>query len=162
MRNRHSGCFCWPRSFIFRLILFCVILATVTGCILVIFTLRHSNVWPWHHGRHSAYRGPNTAGVCHALTPFPGLDLEERYLYEPNAITISHGPVAGFPSVSIFHLLADDMTVMRTQGTCYIYPLTREVAEAVPVDDTVVERIKVSFFIAHFYVPSASSNFLLI
>ena len=140
MRNHHSGGLCWPRSFILRLMLFCVILATVTGCILIIFTLRHSTIWPWHHGRRAAYRD----GFCRALTPFPGLDLPERYFYETNAITISHGPVAGFPPVSIFHLLTDGMTVMRTPGICYIYPLTREAAEAVPVDDTVVQRIKVT------------------
>ncbi|VDM25287.1 unnamed protein product [Hydatigera taeniaeformis] len=142
LRHRSSTGLCRPRSFILRLMLICVILATISGCIIIIFTLRHSNAWPWH--RHT-YRSMSAAGFCRALTPFPGLDVEERFLYEPNAITISHGSVADFPSVLIFHLLRDAITVMRTRGTCYVYPLTREVSDAVPVDETVFERIKVHF-----------------
>ncbi|KAH9280999.1 hypothetical protein ECG_06497 [Echinococcus granulosus] len=139
LQGRSPRGFCRPRSFILRLMLICVILATIAGCILIIFAMRHSSAWPWH--RH-AYHAVPTAGFCRALTPFPGLDVEERFLYEPSAITITHGPVAGFPAVSIFHLLNDAMTVMRTHGTCYVYPFTREVSEAVPVDETVIERIK--------------------
>ncbi|VDD75773.1 unnamed protein product [Mesocestoides corti] len=136
--NRPAGSFCWPRNFILRITLISVILTTIAGCILIIFALRHSNAWPWYR-QH--YRGGAT-GFCRALTSYPGFEVEERYVYEPSAVTITHGPVAGFPSASIFHLLNDFMTVIRTNGTCYAYPLNREVVEAIPVDDGVVERMK--------------------
>lgn len=141
LRSRPAGRLCWPRSFILRSVLICVLLATIAGCILIIFTLHHSGAWPWGHF-HRRYA--SAAGSCRVFTPFPGIGVEERYLYEPNAITISHGPVAGFSAVSTFHLLNEAITVMRTRSTCYFYPLDPEIAEAVPVDDTVIERIKVT------------------
>lgn len=137
--SREVGRTCWPRSFILRLMLICVLLATIAGFILIIFALHHSGAWPWNHfyRRHAS-----AAGSCRVFTPFPEVGMEERYLYEPNAITITHGPVAGFPPVATFHLLKEAMSVMRTHGICYVYPLDREVAEAVPLDDSIVERIK--------------------
>nr|CDS31385.2 expressed conserved protein [Hymenolepis microstoma] len=137
--SREAGRTCWPRSFILRLMLICVLLATIAGFILIIFTLHHSGAWPWNHfyRRHAS-----AAGSCRVFTPFPEVGMEERYLYEPNAITITHGPVAGFPPVATFHLLKEAMSVMRTHGICYVYPLDPEVAEAVPLDESVVERIK--------------------
>ncbi|KAM3179129.1 hypothetical protein ACTXT7_001176 [Hymenolepis weldensis] len=139
LTTRRAGRSCWPRSFILRLMLICVLLATIAGCILIIFTLHHSGVWPWSHfhGRYAS-----AAGSCRVFTPLPEIGIQERYLYEPNAITITHGPVAGFPSVTIFHLLKEAMSVMRTHGICYVHPLDPEIAEAVPVDDSVIERIK--------------------
>ncbi|VDO00246.1 unnamed protein product [Rodentolepis nana] len=137
--SRETGRTCWPRSFILRLMLICVLLATIAGFILIIFTLHHSGTWPWNHFNR---RYASAMGSCRVLTPFPGIGMQERFLYEPNAITITHGSVAGFPPVTSFHLLKEAMSVMRTHGICYVYPLDSDIAEAVPMDDSVVERIK--------------------
>ncbi|KAM7542752.1 hypothetical protein Aperf_G00000014405 [Anoplocephala perfoliata] len=139
LRSHPSGRLCWPRSFILRFMLICILMATIAGCILIIFALHHSGAWPWSHF-HRRYA--SAAGSCRVFTPFPDIGVEERYLYEPNAITITHGPVAGFPAASTFHLLKEAISVMRTLSTCYVYPLDPEIAEAVPVDDSVIERIK--------------------
>lgn len=131
-----------PRRFIIRLMLTCLLLATIAGCILIIFTVHHSVKWPWNFLRHHYSSFPAT-GSCRVFTPLPEMGMEEKYLYEPNAITITHGPVAGFPALTTFHLLKEAMSVMRTHGICYVYPLDPDIAEAVPVDESVVERIKV-------------------
>lgn len=139
LRSRPAGRLCWPRSLILRSMLICVLLATIAGCILIIFTLHHSGAWPWGHF-HRRYS--SAAGSCRVFTPFPEIGIEERFLYEPNAISITHGPVAGFSSLSTFHLLNEAISVMRALSACYVYPLDPEIAEAVPVDESVIERIK--------------------
>lgn len=136
----HSSGMCWPRSLVIRMMLICILLATIAGCVLIIFALRHSNPWPWGHARSREIHG-----FCHAITSFPGIDVNENFAIEPSGVMLSHSPVAGFPAVTIFHMLGnEDKSVMFSEGSCYVFPITPDVAEAVTADDTLVQRIEVS------------------
>ncbi len=130
---------CWPRSLVLRLMLICILLATIAGSVLLIFALRNTNSWPW--GRNGNVM---RSRFCHVVTSYPGIDVDESVMYEPKAVMVSHPAVADFPPITLFHLLGNEgMTVMQAEGSCYVYPLTPEVAEAVPADDTLADRIEV-------------------